>query len=75
MLQWPCRGLICPGGVSRGVLAGECLPEGLHVWPRGCVSGQGGCTPLRLVDRMADASENITFPQLLLQMVINHCPV
>ena len=35
---------------------------------RGCLPK--GCTPPTAVDRMADACENITFPQLLLRMVI-----
>ena len=43
-------------------LHGECLPrEGVSA---------GGCTPPNPVDRMTDACENITFPQLLLRTVI-----
>ena len=51
---------VCPGGVSAqgGVLPGGVCP--------------GGCLPdphPRPVDRMTDACENITFPQLLLRTV------
>ena len=54
------------GGVSARVcvcLPGGCLPGG------GGVSAQGGCVHLPRVDRMRDAYENITFPQLLLRTV------
>ena len=73
------------GGVCLGVSAwpGGCLPgQGGVCLARGCLFGQGGrllgqrgvcsggCTPPPAnVDRMIDTFENITFPQLLLQMV------
>ena len=51
---------------------GGCVREGVCVRGDGCPGGVcvggGGCfTP---VDRMTDACENITFPQLLLRTVI-----
>ena len=73
------RAEVCPGGClpSRGVCLGPvrggagCLPAqgvsscpGGVCLPWGCLQGQGCCTPP--VDRMRDACENITFPQLLL---------
>ena len=56
----------------------ECIPVGCsaHLWGDGVcrgVSGQGGLPKggvhLPPVDRMTDACENITFPQLLLRTV------
>ena len=58
---------VCLGGLPRG-----CLPRGCL--PRGCLPG--GCTPPWSqrqnppVNRITDRCKNITFPQLLLQMVI-----
>ena len=60
--------------VSEG---GRCLPRGCLPWegclPRGCLPrGRGVCSGglhYPPVDRTTDACENITFPQLLLQMV------
>ena len=48
----------CPPG---GVCPGGCLPGGV------CLGG----AHLPPVDRMSDACENITFPQLLLRTVMN----
>ena len=68
------RGGVCPGWE---VCLGGCLPQGVCLWgvclPRrwGVLSESvcsGGVHPL--VDRMTDACENITFPQLLLRTVI-----
>ena len=50
------QGGVCLAGVCLG---GVCLGWGAY---------PGGCTPPP-VDRMTDACENITFPQLLLRMV------
>ena len=72
-LQWPSRGgvqgRVCPGGVCLvGVCpGGVCVSKGLCV-SRGCVYlGRMYTSPM---DRMTDACENITFPQLLLRTVI-----
>ena len=51
---------VCPGG-------GGVCPGGLSGWG-GCLAR--GCTASLPVERMTDACENITFPQLMLQMVI-----
>ena len=59
----PRRGCLPSGCLHIGVCpgVGGSLPGG-EVLPR-------GCTPPS-VDRMTDACENITFPQLLLRTVI-----
>ena len=72
---WALGGGGLPGGLSAqgmsahgGVWPGGCLPRGVSaerdVWPGGCVSHitHGGD---RSVDRMTDACENITLPQLV----------
>ena len=56
----PSVGCVCPGGVYLGAV---CL-RGVSVQG---VSAQGVYTPP--VDRMTDAPENITFPQLLLRTI------
>ena len=67
-----CPGSVCPGGfmprgvcpegcLPRGCLPQKCLPKGVS--GRGCVC-TGRCLPAPPVNRMADACENITLPQL-----------
>ena len=74
------------GYMSRGTFKQEYIPVGyvpsaaVAVWGPvsaqglsvclGCVSAQGG-RHLPPVDRMTDACENMTFPQLLLGTVMN----
>ena len=62
------RTVRCSGRLGGGVCLEGCLPGG--------VSAQGGVAPnpdpeadTPPVDRMTDACENITFPQLLLRTV------
>ena len=68
----PSEGGEClPTGVSTqgGVCLGGCLPRGYLTG--GCLPGGGGWQVPRgrhpSVDKMKDACENITFPQLLLR--------
>ena len=71
-----CLGWGCVS--ARGGVGGGCLPAGSvrggGLCPGGGVSAQGsvclGAVHLPPVGRMTDACENITFPQLLLRMVI-----
>ena len=60
---------------SDHLLGGECLPGGGWCLPRGICPGKvsahgGGVSARPPVDRMTDACENITFPELLLQTEI-----
>ena len=51
------------GCLPRGCLSGGCLPGG--VCPGGCLPrGVSAQTPIPLADRMTDACENITLPEL-----------
>ena len=62
-------GCLLRGGVCRG--GGVCV-QGVSA------PLHAGIHPLRLVNRMTDVCENITFPQLLLRTVIktnDHSPV
>ena len=68
---WPGRGCLLPGegclpGVGCLLGWGGCLPDGGCLPGHGVLPGQGVHLP---VDRMTDACENITFPQLLLRTV------
>ena len=56
------QGAVWPGGVSAwGCLSRGCLPWGC-VCPGGCLPG--GCLSHNPVNRITDACENITLPQL-----------
>ena len=52
---------VCPP--KGGVYPGGCLPKG-RCLPGGCVPRDVSARHPPLVDRMTDASENITLPQL-----------
>ena len=67
------RGCVCPG--EDGVCPGE---DGVCPGEDGVYPGEDGVCPGLVytsptVDRITDACENITFPQLLLRTVNMHC--
>ena len=60
-----CSGRLEECGGSAQVCV--CVCAGVFTWGGG--SAHGGCVHLLCVDRMRDACENITLPQLLLRTV------